>query len=255
MKTQKKLRANTSGQLIIVAALVIAILISSTTIYVYELTMQNNSDTSSSFTNFVLALKQSTKNAMISSLANISNGGEEAVLEANLNELSQFLRRLNSFGIYQLTFTLLNDVNYDSGVWLSWNLSDEGVSSAYANFTLQVYGASENVTLNYAVNVTTAATINGVYTLAGDEKQVNLTCNVYNEGQPALARNIALFYNNSGSWTQIDASNNLSIMDYGNGTYSISFAVTTALDNVQISAHVTDFRSIFVQANTTCSEA
>ena len=85
----KKFKANNSGQLLIVAALAIAILISSTTIYVYELSRETSRTDASSIGNSILALKQGTKSTLISSLANVSNGGEKTVLTANLNQLSQ----------------------------------------------------------------------------------------------------------------------------------------------------------------------
>jgi len=255
-KCERKLKGNSSGQLLIIAALAIALLISSTTIYVYELSKETNSVHGSSINNFVLALKQTTKNTVLGSLANISNGGEKTALTNNLNRLSQVLRRSNHFGICHLAFAPLSDSNYDAGIWFSWNTSDMGISSAYATITLKVYGIAENVTLNYALNIITAIAINGYYTkLDGNEKLVNLTCNVYNEGKPALAKNMTLFYESFGSWVPIDSSNNLSIMDYGNSTYHISFIVTTSANNMQVSTHIHDLRDIFVQANTTCYEA
>jgi hypothetical protein len=252
----RRFNVNSSGQLLIVAALAIAILISSTTIYVYELSKGTNTTAVQSISNFILVLKQSARNTMISSLANVSNGGEKTVLITNLNKLSQAFRDLTRFGLCQLDFSTLNDSTYDSGIWLSWNTSDFGVSSTYANFTLHVYDIAANITLEYAVNITTTVTINGYYTqLAGDEKLVNITYKVHNEGELALAKNISLFYENLGSWTPVNSSNNLSVMDYGNGTYTLSFTVDVASSSVPISAHVYDFRGIFIQANTTCYEA
>jgi hypothetical protein len=254
-KRQQTFRANNSGQLLIVAALAIAILISSTTIYIYELGNETNNEDHSSISDFVLALKQGTRNAMISSLANVSNGGEKTVLTANLNRLSQVFGSINSLGICQLTFTPLNDSGYDSGTWLSWNISDMGVSSVYADFTLGVFGMAMNATLSYAVNVTSTIAINGYYTrLSGDEKLVNLTYNVYNEGTPALAKSVTFFYEAFGSWLPVAPLDYLSTVDYGNGTYRISFTVATPSSAVQVSAHVHDSRDILVQANTTCYE-
>jgi hypothetical protein len=255
-KWGKKSKANSSGQLLIVAALAIALLISSTTIYVYEISEETNSPDTPSISDFTLASKQSTRNAVISSLANVSNGGEKTVLTTNLNSLSQALRNTNQFGICQLAFTPQNDSSYDEGVWLSWNTSDVGVSSAYVNFTLNVYGVTAKVTANYPINITTAIAVNGSYTTLEDgEKLVNLTCKMYNEGEPALAKNMTLFYENLGNWTIVDASNNLSIVEYGNGTYSIAFTVETSSDSVSVSVRVHDLRDIFVQANTTCYTA
>jgi len=253
-KCKRKLRTNSSGQLLIVAALAIAIIISSTTIYVYELSKETNSTNSYPISDTVLALKQSTKNTMISSLANISKGGEKTRLEANLNDLSQAFRNLHQLGMCYLSFTLINDSMYDSGVCLSWNTNDSGVSSAYANFTLKVQGTA-NIAVDYAVNITTAIAVNGSYiTLEDEEKLVNLTCQVFNEEELALAKNITLFYKNLGSWIPVNSSNNLSTVDYGNGTYVLSFTVSTS-SPVHVSTHVCDLRYVFVQANTTCYEA
>ncbi len=255
-RCEKKFRKNSSGQLLIVAALAIAILISSTTIYVYELGRETNNVESYPINDFILALRQGTKNTVVSSLANASKGGEKTVLTTNLNTLVQAFRSLHRLGICHLSFTALNNSNYDSGMWLSWTANSLGISSAYANFTLKVYGMETNIVEERTVNVTTTVTINGFYTkLGGGEKLVNLTCVVYNEGQLALAENITLFYEDLGSWTLVDSSNNLSTTDYGNGTYFLSFAVNTSSDVVQVSAHVYDLRDVFVQANTTCYEA
>lgn len=252
---KRKLRANSSGQLLIVAALTIAILISSTTIYVYEISREPNNVDSHPNSDVILALKQSTKNTVISSLANVSKGGEKAILEANLNGLSQVFGKLHKFGMCYLSFTAINDSRYDSGVYLSWNTNGIGVSSAYANFTLKVQSMTGNTAVEYSVNMTTMITINGAYVrLEGEEKRVNLTCQVFNEEEPALAKNITLLYEDLGSWMPINSSNNLSMVNYGNGTYLLSFTVSISSD-VHVSAHVYDFRDIFVQANTTCTEA
>lgn len=252
-KCRKKSKANNSGQLLIIAALAIAVLISATTIYVYELGNETNSTDTESISDFVLALKQTVRNAMISSLANASEGGEKAVLAANLDKLSQVTRSLHQFGICQLDYSILNDSRYNSGVWLSWNASGLGVSSAYANFTLKINGMGTNLTVGYSLNMTTSITISGYCTeLVGNEKMVNLTCRVYGDGVNALAKNISLSYESLGSWMPINSSNNLSIIDYGNGTYTISFTVNTPSDRVQVSADVYDANDIFVRANTTC---
>ena len=53
--------------------------------------------------------------------------------------------------------------------------NDIGVSSAYVNFTLRVYGVEEDIDAAFAVTVTTTITISGSYaTLFSGEKQVNL---------------------------------------------------------------------------------
>jgi hypothetical protein len=240
----------------IVAALAIATLISSTTLYVYELSKETSTSQSLSVSNSVLALKQTTRNAMIASLVNISNGGETTVLADNLDELSEGFQRLNTFGICDLAYTLPNNSRYNEGVWLLWNTSSIGISSVYSGFTLRIYGMTENVTLNYASNVTTSVAINGYFTrLSGEEKLVNLTCIVYNDGAPALARNMTFFYEQLGSWIRVGFEDGLSIVDYGNGTYRIAFVAQTSATELQVSVHVHDLRGVFVQANATCTES
>jgi hypothetical protein len=255
-KSARKFRANNSGQLLIVAALAIAVLVSSTTIYVYELSRETISSDRRPLDDFVLSLEQSTRNLMISSLSNVSNGGPSSVFSANLNSFSQLIASLHEFGTMTLDSALLNDSMYDSGIRLSWGTNGTGVSSAYANFTLQVHGLGEDTAKSFAVNVTTTIIPNGSYvTLANGQKQASLTCRLYSEGKPFLAENMTFFYEDNGNWTQIDASNGLSIIDQGNGVYFVSFVANVLSDTIQVSIHAYDSRDIFVATNIICSEA
>lgn len=250
-KHNSGLSSNCSGQLLIVAALSIAVLISSTTIYVYELGRETTHSLSQPMNDFVIALKQGTRNTLISSLVNVSNGGNNTVLETNLNTYSQLARRPNSLGTCNLSFTPLSNAEYDSGTRLSWNTTGIGASSTCANFTLHVYGVSEEITVDYSTNITTAIVVDSLYTtLVSGEKLVNLTCEVSNENEPALAKSINVFYENAGNWTVVDESNNLSVTDYGNGTYLVFFTVNISSETVQISTHVHDTRGVLVQTNT-----
>jgi hypothetical protein len=253
MRKLSILQKNNSGQLLIVAALVIALLISSTTVYVYELGKETEITDTQALGDFVFAIKQATHNAMISSLANVSNGGDSAILTTNLNELAEILRTVNQFAVCNLTVTPFNDSTYDSGIWLSWNTPDLGVTSAYSDFTLNAYTTETNIESNYAINVTTEIIVNGFYTqLNGTEKLVSLTVVIHDETGPALAKNLSIQYENAGEWITVDPSNSLSITDYGNSTYSVSFIVSTASETVPVSAHIFDLRNIYVRANTTC---
>jgi hypothetical protein len=253
-RNNRNLRSSDSGQLLIVAALVIAVLISSTTVYIYDMRKERDDDTQPT-NEFILGLKQATRNTMIGSLASISKGGENAVLATNLDDLAQGFRTLRRFGSCLLSFDVLNASDYSEGVWLSWNMSDRGVSSAYASFTLNVDGAMGNVTLNYGVNITTAIAVNGSFTiLGGGEKNVTLTLRVANEGRPAPANNITILYQASGSWITVNETKSLSVVDLGDGSYNISFTVGATLDEVEVSIRILDTRNIFVQADTVCNE-
>jgi len=253
MRKISTFRKDNSGQLLIVAALVIALLISSTTVYVYELGKETEVTDTQRLDDFVFAIKQATHNAMISSLANVSNEGNSVALTTNLYKLAEILRTMNHFAVCNLTFTPLNDSTYNSGVWLSWNTPGLGVTSAYSDFTLKAYTTETSVESNYAVNVTTEIMVNGFYTqLNSTEKLVNLTAVIYDEKGPVLAKNMSIQYENAGEWLTVDSSNSLSITDYGNGTYSVSFIVSTASETIPVSAHIFDLRNVYVRANTTC---
>lgn len=254
-KLEKLMKAKSSGQLLIVAALAIAILISTTTAYVYEVSREKPSAPQDfPLADFVLSIKQGSRNAIISALANASNGGEKTVLASNLDRLSQAYKNLNAYGLCYLSYTVLNDSRYADGFWLSWeDTNGLGVSSAYTNFTLKFYGLTEKTTLSYAVNITTTIRLEGSYTLNGSEKIVNLTCRVLNEGKPALAKNITVYYEVDGSWVPANSSNSLSITDYGDGLYVISFTINADSEAVQVSVHVYDLRGILVKAIVVCS--
>ncbi len=90
--------------------------------------------------------------------------------------------------------------------------------------------------------------------IGGSNKQVNVTSNLLNEGTPALAKNLTLYYNNSSVWIIPDSQNNYTFIDYGNGTYFTSFVADIPSANIEVSVHVSDLREVNVQANVTCTE-
>lgn len=255
VKTAKKFRANGSGQLLIVAALAIAVLIASTSIYVYELTGENRSIEENFFPEQALAVETGLRNAVISALANITGGGQKTILAENLDALVGVYLRLHPQQPCQITYTLLNSAEYADGVKLSWNSDGLGVSSAYVFFSLKIFAPASYITINSAINITTVLMVGGYYTVNENEtvKNVNLTCKVLSDGKPAQARLIAVRWEQApGVWVPIES---YYLADLGNGTYTISFVVTTASDSVHVSVQTVDARNIFVVANATCSQA
>jgi hypothetical protein len=97
--------------------------------------------------------------------------------------------------------------------------------------------------------------LRSTYSNTSTEKTVNVTCQMLNENEPALAKDISMFYQNetSGPWIMVDSSNNLTVNDFSNGTYLISFNVN-AQDFLQVSANAHDLRDILVVANATSTE-
>lgn len=256
---RKRLNHKNSGQFLIITSLVIALLLLSVVYYVFEVERKSGMQTPTPLNSYVLAIKLGSRNTVISALVNVSNGGENEILTANLNEFSSIIGNQSHFGKCNLIFTPLNSSPYQSGIWISWGSNGLGVSSAYANFSLDIVGIQANVQLEYYVNITTTLNVEGVYSrLEGVRKQVNVTCRVFNEGEPALAKSITLFYERDGDlsvqeWIPVDSP---SSTDYGNGTYFMSFIAETKTlnDPVLVSAHVYDLRDIFVRANATCTE-
>ena len=247
-----------SGQVLIIAALILTLVLLSTAVYVAD-TQKNvpvyNSGTEPSFS----AYKLGATNTVISAVANISNGGSVDVLVADLNQFKSVVNSHSFSAMVKIDFAPLNMTPYNDGVWVSWGSNGHGISGVYVNMVLNSSGTSATCYSEYAINVTSEINVNGQYTLLNESlKQVDLTCNILNEGIPALAQNFTVYYEQDGSlsteeWIQVASPN---ISDYGNGTYHMSFTANTTNpdDPMLISVHSQDLRQIFVKANVTCTQ-
>jgi len=248
-------KRNCSGQILLVGVLIIALLLLSTVLYVYELGKAINEGKRNSFSDFIFAVKLGSEHVVVGSLANVSQRGVNETLEINLKRWSSFVGRQYQSGKCILNFTLREAAPYSSGIWIFWGANGFGVSGAYANFTLQLLDRGADVNLKYAINVTTTLLIKGTYReMQGDSKQVNVTCNLLNEGKAALAENLTLYYKNLDDWLTPGPQNNYTIIDYGNGTYFMSFVADISSSTVEVSVHASDQRGINAQANVTCTK-
>lgn len=208
---------------------------------------------------YVFATKLGLRNTVTSSLVNVSNGGTNETLTTSLDTYVSFVGNQSYFGKFAGLFTVLDASPYQSGIWLSWGSDGTGISSAYANYTLAFTKTESSIQLEHATNITTRLAVDGTYTnLGGTNKQVNVTCKIFNEGEPALVNNITLFYEHDGDPSNQEwmLAGSPSTTDYGNGTYTIYFVAETQTPNdpMLISAQVYDIREIFVLANVTCTE-
>ena len=251
---KRNLNHNSSGQVIIITALLVASLLLSTAIYVIE--TEKEVPTVGTDENTVFpAYQQSIRNTLISALANITNGGDAGVLTDDLKELNAAITSDSYQAIFQMDYTPLNLNNntYQNGIWISWNAS-QGISSVYVSFAFNSSGFSTTSNLAYDVNVTTEADLSGNYfQLNSTFTQVNLTVNVLNEGAPALAQNFTFYFENAiKGWVNVDSP---SITDFGNGTYTVSFTTETDQlnDPLVVSMLCQDQRGISVGANVTCT--
>ncbi|MDH7563908.1 MAG: hypothetical protein QHH24_03365 [Candidatus Bathyarchaeota archaeon] len=248
-RKDRTLASNRSGQMLIVAALAIAILISTTVMYAYELAKEQYSQTDREISDFIQQIKLATRNMVASSLANTSNNAGSTAITANSAKISQLVRSLHLYEVSNLSLSPRNDSTYREGIKLSWTSNGAGTSSAYVDAVLHIKSFSTDVTARYSVNVTTTMMIDGYYVVAGSEKHVTLTCRAYNENKSSSVGNVTLYYGDNGNWIQVT---DYSTVSYGNGTYVFSFFVSIPTDNVEVTAHVLDLRGIYVQANVTC---
>lgn len=228
-----------SGQVLIIIALIVTLLLLSTSLFVVEslrdeLVYQQGSSQTFSF------YEQGIKHTVISALANASSGGDSTILFEDLNRFETVAANHSYNSILQMATTPINSTPYQNGIWIDWSSNGKGVTSACVNYSLDSSETSSTYNSENLINVTTGIELNGFYRIiAGSTKQVNLTCSVSNEGNPALAKNFTVYYERDGSllteeWRQVSSPN---ITDFGNGTYSMSFTISTLTptDSVLIS--------------------
>ena len=246
-----------SGQILVIAVLVVSLVLLSTQFYIFEVGRSLGETHSLRVNDFVLAIKLGSKHTVAGSLADVSTGGDSAILYSNLQNWASFIGGFYQLGRPVLNFTLLDASPYIGGLRLSWGINGFGVTSACADFNFSLLDGQVSVQLPYALNVTTTLFVEGVHrNLQGDIMQVNVTCRVLSDGAPALAENLTVLYQKSAAWLRADAKDSYSLTDYGNGTYLVIFEQEyLPLETVNVSAQVYDSRSIYVQANVTCTES
>lgn len=245
-----------SGQVLIITGLLVALIMLSTALYVIE--GEKNTPIVVLRDDDISAYKLNARNAVIASLANVTNGGDVEVLGANLNVLASALTAHSYQAMLKIEATPLTATPYINGVWLFWGDNGQGVSSAYATFSFERKEVTATSRLDYAVNVTSTVMVAGVYTRLEDNfAQVNLTVSLANEGKPAIAQDLAVYYELDGSlvteeWILV-ASPEISTI--GNGLYTLSFVAQTQGPNDPVLASVRciDQRGITIKANIACT--
>lgn len=240
-----------SGQILAISALVIALIMTSTATYIYELSGNIGEADTHMLNDFIQSIKLGSRHVIIGALANITNGGQSQTLTASLNEWRTAVGWQYSLGKFTLNYTLRDTAPYSSGLYINWSSNESGVSEAYTSFLLNASGKEVEMQFPYYVNVSTRLYVEGFMTqISPSNKQVTVMCRVFNEGQPALTKNLTIYYSETGQW--VEATDSLVVNDYGNGTYRATFMVETSATVLDVSAHVLDLRRILVQANATC---
>ena len=250
----RRIRRDRSGQVLILAALAIAFMISSVMIYVYQTSGSLEADRPFMLDSFVRNVKIGTRNLMIGSLANVSAGGSNETLRNNLERWESFLEARYYLGECSFSFELWEDNSYSSGIRLFWGENGLGVSSAKADFSLNLTDGNGEMSMRFSFNITSHLIISAVskWKPPPGEQQINVTIHLFNEGSPALAGNITVYYKDkSGEWNDAGLLDSYVLDDYGNGTYIASFRVPPPpVDNREIRVEVYDQREIYIEAIT-----
>jgi hypothetical protein len=244
-----------SGQVIVITALMVAMVLLSTAIFVIETEKDVPTDLTNPTSVFPV-YQQALRNTLISALANVTNGGNPSVLAVDLSSLKSAIDAYSYQSMTQMNFTSVTQAPYRNGVNMSWGNEGQGISSACAIVEIQSTEATSESISSYIVNITTEINLSGSYIqLDSNLTQVNLTVNVQNENVPALAQNVSLYVENTaGIWNEV---NPLSVNDFGNGTYTAAYTLRTSASvyPLQVSAVCQDQRGIVVGANATCTES
>jgi hypothetical protein len=250
---ERNFRRDSKGQVIVITALLVAVLLLSTALYVVETEKEVPTASGLRENNVFQVYQQSARNTLISALANVTNSSNPAVLASDLNQLKSAVISHSYQAILQMDYTPLNSVPYQNGFWISWGADGYGVSSAYVSFNFNLSGNLASSNSQYSVNVSSEVYVSGnTQILSENSVQISLTVRVLNDGKAALAQTLAFYFENDSVWTRVDSP---SIADFGNGTYSVVFTVETGQpsDPIPVSVSCLDQRGILVDANVTCA--
>jgi hypothetical protein len=248
----RSFRRNCRGQVIVVTALLVAVILLSTAMYVIEIeketpTVQSNDGVPMD------SYQNSVRSTLVSALANVSGGGNTNVFASDLATLRTVITSHSYESQLTMDYTLLNSDGYTNGIHLSWGSSGYGISSAYTTVSCSASNSLGTSQVNYSVNITSSIHVSGDYTQLNEtHKEINLTIHVFDESGAALADHFTISYRNGTSWSNIDSP---TIVSLGDGSYNVTFYALTGQSGepLDISAVCVTARGISVSATLTCS--
>jgi hypothetical protein len=247
-------RNDSKGQVIVITALLIGLLMFSTFVYVNEVIKKaptietNQNDVFSQY-------QHGLKNTLISALANITSDNNTQVLNQDIEKLNQIFSSHFYGSLLEIDYTLASAAPYQGGLWISTGQENHTIVGAQVSYQLFSVGKSE--TSNVVGNVTVGSE---VY-LSGNSSQIdqatkqgNLTLRVFNDGMPALASNYSCYYLDGAQWVRIE---NFSSTDFGTGTYEIVFSaqLSQPSDPLTVAMYVLDQRGISMRVQATCQSS
>lgn len=245
------------GQVLIIAALAIALTIMSTQVYVYRLYSTGVASDFDLMTDYIIGLELGARHVVKASLISISQGGDVSKLSGNLDGWEVFVGGDYRFGRCEVDYVLQSQSPYSEGVWFDWGTDGVGISSACVNVTYGIKGRGVEVDGSIEYNASSMVTSTGSWSQGSgaSDKVVNGEINVYNEAAPAMAGNITIQYFNLVSWEDASLRPDFSLTNYGNGTYLYAFTITQSGSDVDIRIQVYDLKGVYVEAEETFYEA
>jgi hypothetical protein len=123
---KRSFRRAKSGQVLIVTALLVSVLLLSTALFVIE-TEKDVPTVDVNQNNVFYTYKQSTRTTLISALANATDGGNPNILSTDLNELKTVILANSYEAMLSVDCNTLNSSSYRNGLWISWGASGQGV--------------------------------------------------------------------------------------------------------------------------------
>lgn len=248
----RSFRSDCRGQVIVVTALLVAVILLTTAMYVIE--VQKNTPIVQSDDGVLIDSYQSSiRSTAVSALANFSGGGDQDVFDSDLAQLRSVILEHSYASQLSMTYSLFGSGGYSDGLRVWWGNQGEGISSAYVTVTCASSSSRGGSQVTYTVNVTDSIQVSGYYLQFNEtQKMVNLTVHLHNEVGGALAGNFAITYLNASSWVTPDSP---SISSNGDGSYTITFNADTGQvgESLDVSVVCLDTRGISVGATVTCS--
>ena len=136
-------RKSNSGQILLIAVFVMAFLLLSSEIYIFDVGKDSEKTELDSLQDYVSAVKLGSMHVVQASLANVSNGGQPEYLASSLQRWSAFISKQYQFGNPSNRWSVVNAVGII------------GCDDTVALFDYPVFDVSifENVQFTWNVNV------------------------------------------------------------------------------------------------------
>jgi hypothetical protein len=248
---KRSIRNDNKGQVIVITALLIGLLMFSTFVYVTEVIKQAPTKTNQNA--LFPQYQQNLKNTLISALANMTSDNNTQVLNQDIEKLNQIFSSHFYGSLLQINYTFANTAPYQNGLWISSGQENYTVVGAQVSYQLFSVGRSETSSVVGNVTVGSEVYLSGISSQIDQAtKQGNLTLEVFNE--ESSSHQPLLLLSRRCSMVRIE---NLSSTDFGTGTYKIVFSaqLSQPSDPLTLAIYVLDQRGINMRVQATCQSS